>query len=239
MDYKTGENNKFRMQIWNHLKCESVSMQSLEFLSYSVSDLTRFFVKYNDCHNVNYVNFENIQKKDLFNLSLKAGAANTMLSVPNYTTGREVNFDSKSGFEYGIEVEFIFSFNKNKWALVIEPTYQSYKSSKTVKFQENGRPVEAASIDYSSFQLPIGVRHNFFLNEDSKIFINYFQAFHFPFKSSIEFEFSGNYEYKDLYNAFQIFGIGYKFLNKYSIEYRYQGGGSYKSNVLVLGYTLF
>lgn len=55
-------NNKFRIQLWLDLKCESISMNSLEKVNYRESDLLKFFIKYNECSNSEFVNY---QKKNV------------------------------------------------------------------------------------------------------------------------------------------------------------------------------
>ena len=66
---------------------------------------------------------------------------------------------------FGVETEFILAFNKNKWGVTIEPTYQYYKSEKKPSDVE-------AKLNYTSVEIPIGIRHYFYLSEKSKIFIN-------------------------------------------------------------------
>ena len=56
-------NKQFRRQLWIDLKCESISMNSLERVNYEKSDLMRFFIKYNECSNAEYVNYQ--QKKKI------------------------------------------------------------------------------------------------------------------------------------------------------------------------------
>ena len=43
----------------------------------------------------------------------------------------DLKFDSNTNVSLGIEAEFILPFNKNKWAIIFEPTYQYYKTEKT------------------------------------------------------------------------------------------------------------
>lgn len=86
---------------------------------------------YNECNNQVFINFESKQKKDLFNLNIRPGFNNSSFSTQNgITSSSNVDFDNEFGFRFGIEAEFIIPVNKNKWAILIEPTYQYYKSGK-------------------------------------------------------------------------------------------------------------
>ena len=97
---------------------------------------------------------------------LKAGVKNSSLEIENSLSHlRDTNFGTKLGFSVGIEAEFILPFNNNKWALLIEPTYQYFNTKKET-------PDLTSEINYSSIEIPIGVRHYMFINQKSKIFIN-------------------------------------------------------------------
>tara|TARA_R110002049_G_scaffold248552_1_gene423036 strand:+ start:964 stop:1344 length:381 start_codon:yes stop_codon:yes gene_type:complete len=124
-------------------------------------------------------------------------------------------------------------FNRSKWAIIVEPTYQSYK----VKGDVSRR-----SIDYSSIELPIGIRHYMFINEKSKIFLNgsYIVDFSNGKALNLEIKSSGNLG----------FGVGYKRNDKLSLEFRYHTSrdlfynfrttfSNYNTMSLIFGYTLF
>src|SRR5690606_35362636 len=50
-DNKIGENNQFRQQLFDVLKCDEISKEYYEKIKYRKNDLTKFFVKYNQCEN--------------------------------------------------------------------------------------------------------------------------------------------------------------------------------------------
>ncbi|WP_298553835.1 tRNA modification GTPase [uncultured Algibacter sp.] len=228
-EYKIIVNNKFRNQLWDDLKCADIKKNRVEKLNYKKSDLVIFFVAYNSCNNQEYINFEEKQKKDLFNLTIRPRLNSSSL-VSNY---RNINIKNELGFGFGIEAEFILPFNKNKWSLIIEPTYQSF-------IEESTRNV---IINYSSIELHTGVRHYFFLNDNSKIFIN----------ASVIYDFGLNDPQIDLLEIetpFNMaFGLGYKHNDKFSIELRYQTPrqllsnfnffAEYKTLSIIFGYSLF
>ena len=239
---KIGKNNRFKNQLWNNLKCPNFNITKVENLEYKKNDLVDFFVEYNKCNNQEYINFEEKQKKDLFNLNIRPGFNSSKLSIQNGVSSlRDTDFNNELGFRFGIEAEFIIPFNKNKWAVIIEPTYQYFKSEKEL----TNRDVKA---DYKSIELPIGVRHYFFLNKNSKIFINGSFVIDFSGNSVIDFSSGTDLEIKTRNNL--AFGLGYKYNDKYSLELRYQTTREILSNYLawssdyntlsvIFGYSIF
>src|SRR5690606_2527230 len=138
-------------------------------------------------HNQESISFEDKEKRDLFNLTLRPGLNSSSLSIKNNAvSNRSFDFDNEIGFIFGAEVEFILPFNNNKWALIIEPTYrQGYKSEKSISSDVSGG-ILVAKVDYKSFEIPVGFRHYFYLNDDSKIFANISGIFDIENGSSLE-----------------------------------------------------
>ncbi|WP_343694922.1 tRNA modification GTPase [Flavobacterium sp.] len=245
-DTEIGENNTFRNQIYTELKCESINIQSVKYLNYKKTDLSKIFAKYNQCQNSEFTNFETTQKKDLFNLTIRPGIKSSTYSAQNdIMSSYNTNFGNKIGFRLGVEAEFIMPFNKNKWAIILEPTYQSYKAE---KLQEN----MTSKVDYSSIEIPIGIRHYFFLNNNSKIFINGQYALDLTLNKDASFKSTNGpvNELKIESPGSFAFGLGYNYQKRYSAEIRmglsrdllakYSAWSSdYKSVSLIFGYTLF
>jgi hypothetical protein len=165
----------------------------------------------------------------------------------------DFDFGNKNNIGFGIEAEYIFPFNKNKWAIAIEPTYQSFKADtvKPATFVSGGKLI--STINYTSVEIPISIRHYFFLSKLSKIFVTGAFIFDKGFKSSVEFKRLDNsiFDAIDIKNAtnFSI-GAGYKLKDKYSMELRYQTNrnimsknanwqSNYQTVSLNLGYTIF
>ena len=132
-------------------------------------------------------------------------------------------------------------YNNNKWAIIIEPTFQYFKSE-TELFGRN------IIVHYKSIELPIGIRYYVFLKNNSKIFINASLILDFSNHSTIDFDSRSNLTIKSNNNFG--FGIGYKKNNKYSLEFRYQTGrdilknylywrSDYNTLSLIFGYTIF
>ncbi len=242
-DNQIGENTRYKQQLWNDLKCESIKVSKVEKLKYSKNRLIDFFIDYNECNNQDFTNYETKVKQDLFNLNIRPGFKSSSLYVDNSKTkSRDADFGNKSGFRIGLEAEVILPFNKNKWAIIFEPTYQDYKAEKELSSTYG-------EVDYKSIEFPIGLRHYFFLNDNSKIFLNAAFIYDLTMNSTISYE---KYE-KDIEinegNNMAV-GIGYKYNDKYSIEFRYNTkrdilsdyvfwNSEYKTMSVIFGYTIF
>jgi hypothetical protein len=249
-----GRNNRFREQLWINLKCPNFKISEIENLEYKKNELVVFFIEYNECNNQEYVNFEEKQKRDFFNLSIKPRLNNSSLTIQNYTTNsRDTDFDNKIGFGFGLEAEFILPYNRNKWAITIEPTYQGFKSEKTTNVNDVSGGVLISNVDYRSIEIPLGLRHYFIQKINSKFFINASYIFDLNSKSSIEFTRNdgSNLNSLEIETSNNLaMGIGYKHNHRYSLEIRYQTkreilghysfwNSEYKTFSIIFGYSLF
>lgn len=249
-----GTNNRFRQQLFVDLKCPNFKTSKIENVEYKKNSLVRFFTEYNKCHNSELINFESEQKGDFFNLTIRPRLNSSSLTIQNsVSNSRDTDFENKIGFGFGLEAEFILPFNKNKWAIAIEPTYQSFKSQKTTNVNNISGGVLIANVDYSSVEVPVGLRHYFYLNNNSKIFINASYIFDLSSKSSIEFTRNDGSNLNSLEIETRnnlAMGIGYKQNDRYSLEIRYQTNreilgnylswnSEYKTLSIIFGYSLF
>ncbi len=241
------KNTSYKQQLWSNLKCSSIKTNNFERLNYNKEDLTNFFVEYNKCSNKDYILYEKVnEKKDLFNLSIRPGINSSTLSIRNDLGRTNGNFDNKLNFRFGIEAEFIFSFNKNKWAFIIEPTYNhSYKAENNII--RRGAEV-VTKVEYHSLELPIGIRYYFFLNEDSKFFINASYVSDFTLSNGFV-DFNSEVDLEITAGNNLAFGAGYKHNDKYSLELRYSNrdvlgsyaswDSKYKVLSVIFGYSFF
>ncbi|MGK0391631.1 MAG: hypothetical protein ACI94Y_004398 [Maribacter sp.] len=247
-----GKNNQYRQQLWNDLKCPKIKMNHIDRVEYYKEDLTNLFNKYNQCHGAELIKPEKKKKKDIFNLSLRPHLrlSSTNIKYDNSSFREDIDLGINFGFGIGVEAEFILPFNKNKWAVILEPTFQHFKTTRTNK---NNIPEEDIALKYNSLELPIGVRYYIHLNDNSKIFINTSVVFDLSLNSSITSTDPNNFdiselEVKTLFNL--SFGAGYKLNDKYSIELRYLSNrelflnypnldSSHRTFEVIFGYTLF
>ena len=236
------KNYRFRQQLWAELNCSTISMKKVNNLNYTKKDLVGLFIDYNKCNNQETTNYDIKPSQKFFNLTLRPGFNSSSLSIQHSNSNsRDADFGNQFNFRFGIEAEFTLPFNKNKWAIIVEPNYQYYKGEEDLKIQH-------VTVNYKSLELPLGLRHYLFLNNDSKFFANVSYVLDFGIDSTIEFKpgtvldvtMSGNLA----------FGMGCKYLNKYSLELRYltnrsvlnkySGWSSEYNTISVLfGYSLF
>lgn len=248
---QVGKNNRYQQQLWNDLRCQKISIKDIEKVDYKLNELLDFFVEYNKCSDKGFVSSDKVRKKSETNLNLRVGVTNSSLTI-NQPSLR-YNDDEFSVLEYrfGLELEHILPFNKNKWAVLVEPIYQTFSTTKSFPTNLGVASEYELTIDYSSIDVAIGARHYLFLNSNSKFFIN--ALFNLHISGTVEPVYSPNafgLEYEFKVSNFVI-GAGFKHKEKYSIELRYESrdGGknflsesvNYKSDMLsiIFGYKIF
>ncbi len=251
---KISQNDYFKQQVFLKLKCKEIRSNHIKHLNYSKRDLEKIFIKYNECKGDKYINYEPMNKKDLFSLSIRPGLIYSSLAIQSASTNaRDTDFGNKIGIRYGIEAEFILPYNKNKWSIIIEPTYQYFKSELSMESSNVSDGVLVSKINYESIELPVGLRHYFYLNNDSKIFVNVSYLFDFQFNSKIEFLRNDD----SLLSSLRInprpnmaMGIGYKYKDRLGFEMRYNTNrnilgdylswsSDYRTISIVIGYSFF
>ncbi len=248
------KNNRFRQQLWSDLKCSSFKLNEIENINYKKNDLIKFFNQYALCHNNVIINYEKKEKRDLFNITLRPRLNSSSLKIRNgLINSMRADISNEIGFGFGLESELILAFNKNKWSILIEPTYQYFKTGTSIDASDISGGKFVVKVDYSSIEMPIGLRHYLFLNKHSKFFINASFVFDFKLKSLVEFTREDGSVLDSLKSRTRnnmAFGLGYKIDDKYSIEFRYQTdreildnyiawNSGYRTSSIILGYTLF
>ncbi|TYA74856.1 porin family protein [Seonamhaeicola marinus] len=251
---KVSYNNHFRVQIWNTLKCNSIKMNDLKYLRYDEEALTQIFLKYNNCNRpVKTTNNLVKSKAKRFFINIKPRISNTSLEVTNINNGRFYDFGSTTNFELGVEFESVFAFNRNKWAFVGELNFGNSFKGDLIEPSPTSSLDKKSSIDYSSIEVGLGGRHYMFLNDKSKLFINVFYVLDLAGNSKLTEETIGtsdtisSSEVKIENNSYTAIGLGYKYNNKYSVEFRLDNSHSifnpprnseYTGISLILGYTI-
>lgn len=258
---RIGENVTFRQQLWNSLKCPAFSQNDFEDLKYNTRELTRLFVAYSRCNEAEVVDLKKKEKtgknRSFFHLNVRPGLRYSSLSVDNQLIfNSSLDYGSKPGFRLGLEAEFVLPFNNNKWAVAIEPTHQYFNA----KYRVEGDPRRpekdpVTRISYSSIELPLSLRHYFFLNDRSAVFVEASFCLDFAFNSRWEShraDGSGYYSPVPISTRKPVygFGTGYKYRDKYTLGFRYQSGrdlfskhlvwqSDYRQLSVVFGYTIF
>ena len=251
-EYKYVINNvTYQQQLLNNLTCENISLNDIKKVDYKKNDLVSFFVLYNNCVGVAQVNYEEKIKRKVFNLTIRPGLNFSSLDIKGASaTSRDTDFDQEMSFRFGLEAEFTLPINKNKWSVIIEPTYQSYKSEAERILHEGtiNERIEYVKVDYTSIEIPIGFRYYMFINDDSKLFVNASFIFDISNNDKIDFESGTDLDITSRNNLG--LGIGYKYHDKYSLELRYQisreilgdyalWNSNYNTFSVIIGYSIF
>ena len=244
-------NNEFRQQLLTKVYCSSISIEETRNLSYRKKEFIDYFKEYNSCQGGEIINFSNTRaNRNKFNLNLRPG-----INIASLTTNNSLNqynkwdFGTQVSARFGVEAEIFLPLNNNKWALIIEPTYQYYNSD----FRENNiNNVEdyynvRINVDYKSIEIPVGVRYYSFLNKNMSLFYNGVLVYDISLDSSFEYASGKKLEISPLFNV--ALGAGLKHKENLSLELRYSfkrdlltDYQSYNSNYsylgVVFGYTV-
>ncbi|MEO9890965.1 tRNA modification GTPase [Aurantibacter sp.] len=244
-------NKHYRQQIFNTLKCDAIKPIEVNRLDYTTKSLKKIFDEFNKCIDNDYVMNESKPRKIDFNFWLRPAFTYNTFSVANSINPKYTfEFPNAIGIRFGTEFEFVLPYNKNKWSLFIEPTYQTYESEREVEIYEEFIENEKydANVSYSSIELPIGVRYSMFLNAKSRIFIDL--SFSHDFHTSSEIILGNIDDLEMSSNENFVAGLGYALNSKLQMEFRYTFSRNildnytfwstdYKAVNLVLGYNIF
>jgi len=249
---KLGENNYYKQQLLRELECSNISQNDFEKLHYKQKNLIKIFKKFNSCEGSNFIIYGANSSKGKFNLSIRPGVNFSSFSAKRADNKKSLNFEDETNFRIGVELEYILPFNKNKWSIIFEPTFQSYKSEqKDVIYAQTLTITKTTdvTIDYKSIEIPFGLRHYFFLGNDSKLFVNGLIVPNLNLDSNITSSEEDSYDLEINSQTNTALGAGYKFKDKYSIEVRYYlnrkllnykaWDSEYKTLSIIVGYNIF
>jgi hypothetical protein len=198
-------NKTYQAQLTSELSCEGLG-SAPSGVDYTLSSLRQYFNKYNGCRGVTVEKAE-VKRKSEFHLSLTPGFDNSEFLAES--PGDILHYQKEASFRLGVEFEFILPFNSRKWAVILEPTYQSYKTSV---------PFDASVV---SLEMPAGARHYIYLGDKSKIFLNAACVFDFPLKTEAQYQ--RTVEAADASKSLVMnfaFGAGFKY-SRFGVEGRY------------------
>ncbi|MXN92640.1 hypothetical protein GR160_15535 [Flavobacterium sp. Sd200] len=189
------ENNSYRLELFNRLKCEGIEPESIRKVSYTQKSLTKLVNNYNACAEGTSKDFTENKTKAELNFKIIAGMnfytpeVDAILFADRTETQPEIDDavskkgQSKSNFAVGFEAEVKLPFNHKKWALFIAPTYNKQEAfSVNASKSFGGYPSQyylnwgyKGIIDvseYSYIEVPIGIRRYFYLGKNSLLNLN-------------------------------------------------------------------
>lgn len=249
-----GVNNDYKKQLFNDLKCDKTELIQIREVEYKKKDLLKLIMAYNECVQSDYDLFQKKRNKDIFNLSIRPGYRKSSLKLKNSESPDfNTDFGSKTGIRIGLEAELILPFHKNKWSVFVEPTYQSFESERETAYINNNWITKKAifKAEYKSVEVPIGIRHYMFVNNNIKLFIN--AAYVLDFEQSSSQIYAENRSTLDLKVSTDpnfALGAGINFMDKFSAEARVNikrqitadyvfWSTEYTGFSLILGYNIF
>ncbi|MEE9407213.1 MAG: outer membrane beta-barrel protein [Polaribacter sp.] len=233
------KNKNYLTQLRIDVSCDNVNYKNV---IYKKNSLVNYFLTYNNCNGVNNLtkDYTKSVNKNKFNINIKLGVGQSSTTFTNDLFGYSDIESSGINFRAGVEGEYILPFNKNKWSIFVEPTYQTYKSE--IEGNQSGE------ISYSSIELPFGIKYYMFLNDSSKLFISGAYVLDFTMNSEIDFKNIGDLDIET--TTSYLIGFGYNYNDKYTLEARFNSGRdltqnytywqtNYTSFSIVLGYNIF
>lgn len=243
------KNERFKQQLKVLLACEKLSEKDLDKTDYIQSDLMNLFFIYNNCDNENPINSK-ISDDNSLNISVVAGVRNASFVVDNVGL-KKGDFGNTTSFSFGLDMEYVFPFNKKHFSFFIEPTYQYYKPTSFVYSQTSANDYYA-TMDYKSLELPFGFRYYKGLSSSSQFFLELAGVADYPAigKSKVIFEHGFNPIYTAR-NSFNLaYGAGIRYLEKFILKIKYGAGrpvistepsmtARYKYLSATFGYTFF
>jgi len=212
--------NSFKNQLNKSLICKELEYSNFQELEYDQKDLVALFNQYLSCSDLPKTVYNYSRDYKRFRISLKPSFNYSSLEVSKNTVSlafsrkSTVDLGNSFGYKIGTEFEFIFPFDNGKWSFVVEPTFNRYKTSKKVvlSFTEND-----ISLDYTSLEVPFGLRYKVFVNNNSLFYMNPFFVYDFAINSQLNFN-GAIAEIKPRPNL--MLGIGYR-VKEFSFETRY------------------
>jgi hypothetical protein len=238
-------NETYKNQLKKLFADDAVVSKSAEKTDYEKEKLVKLFNQYNNISTDK--NKEKFEKRKRTNLNLYVKPGLNMMKLnfygpsSNSTTDAEFN---KTAFKFGVELEHVLPFNKGKWALLIEPTYNSITAQDK---SDNG------VVKYSYIEFNLGAKHYMHIDPTSKVFLSAKIPLFSAVASKSTLEYTSDYfeetiDLNKLSSNF-IFSAGFVYKNKFLVELSYamkrsismesNWGSELSVTSVSLGYNLF
>ncbi|TPV35478.1 PorT family protein [Paucihalobacter ruber] len=249
-------NAEFRSALYYDLKCDDLTSSDTRGLSYDKKNLIDLFKKYNECKKISPIIYADEKGKGYFNFKIKAGFTSFKNELkfearPGQSDLISADFPEQVSFRIGGEVEYVLPFNRNKWSLFVEPSYQSYEATGVNQNSSSGGVVtnNEVTLKYNYIEMPIALRHYFFLDNKSRLFGNVGIAVVIDLDSDFSFSQTPDLELNVKSTSNLLLGFGYDYNNKVSLEFRYSAPrninkesgfitSSYSGVSFIVGYTI-
>ena len=253
----------FRKELFDNVFCENTKTGDIRELKYVRNDLITFFEKYNNCISAEFVNYNNKHLKTNFKYSVFGGKSmnfsNAILNIVNssYTVSLppsagggfytyDANTISKDVsnisniYTLGLELELMLNFNNLNWSFFTNPSFNLRNTSKTFPMNFESEWIYVNDIEIKNqnfFELPIGFRYYYYINQFSSVQIGFAHNFNFIINKQFFLDIDTNRQ--DMFevttnlkipNNFS-FNVGYTHKNKFNASMIYYPNREFKQGL--------
>lgn len=221
-----GKNRAFVQQLYRNIPCESIPLELATSLGYDRKSLLKYFIDYNQCKEVEFINFNEKSNKGKLFISARPRVTYASAKVLSDIEDGffDANFGSTVSFGLGFEMEYVLPFYQGHWSLVMEPTLRSFVGSARDSVPSLTGNVISREFNYRSMEVPILIRYRMHLNDNSKLFFNAGPVLDINTRGSNYDNYLTNgilLRRFDLYSGINfVAGLGLDIKEKYTIEYR-------------------
>ncbi len=176
-EYNVATNNTYKQQLSIYLKNPAVSITRINNTKYAAKDLSQLFSIYNGDDELKF----SLKEEKPVKLGVNARPGYNFSTIDLiYNHSKDImrgdllvteafKFNAPS-VSLGVEVEVFLPFNKNKWALIVEPEYFAFKLDENVTdYSSFNRTVQ---VDYKSVNFNLGFRYYMFINNKTSVYLN-------------------------------------------------------------------
>jgi hypothetical protein len=214
--------NNYKRELFNKLKCSTLTLSDFDKIHYREDDLITFFTKLNNCNNVEVEKISKNKSNLKYNFGIVAGVNNYNLEAfkPYFLSQNSI------GLYLGVENSLKFSNNFEVFHKLGYENFSSTSSISETPFASYTIINYSYNVSLSLVSNNIGFRYYFSKNENS-FFIDSSMRHTLDIKNPTD----ANYYIKSTAESvisnpelsfFSLeFGIGYKYKNKYFTELRY------------------
>jgi hypothetical protein len=248
------ENNGFRQQLYNEVKCPGQTHKDFSDVLYDKKQLSDVVKNYNNCHDVKSKEYYNgLKRESGFSYTIIAGIYNLKFGLK----GAEVEMGAQDNIKFGFGAEAAYTFRSENISLFAGLEYELMSSKLENSYKQPFNTVHKKyEIVGSALNFYFGPRYNLIINPRNKVFFDLAPGISVPFGDISETttvitdtgnSYAGNASQYELKPGFYCnLGVGYAFDEKYGIALRYQTRrdflddvySSYKTDITRLGIIL-
>lgn len=244
------DNNGFRQQLYNKVKCPGQTEQDFSDVLYDRKQLIDIIKNYNKSQGVKSEEYHNgLKRESGFSYTVFAGIYNLNFGI------KEINptVDGQNNVNYGFGGEVAYTFRSEKVTLFAGVEYELMSSEVVNSYRQSFNTMTTTfKMDSNAFNFYFGPRYNFIFNDRNKLFIDTALGMSIPFgdidqttviTTDVGESYPGASDDYNLKPCFYLnFGFGYTF-DRYGVAIRYRTGrdfledvnSTYKTNITSLG----